>query len=249
LTTGAKSDIQKGVTAHGWGNHADEGYATEEFVEDAIDDIEIGGRNYLPDSRFIKSNQEAINWRRLPTDTSVQVEDGIAIYTRLKDYNAARLERPVYLEKGIYTYSMRAKSEFSFNMDLSYVEYLKKVSVPSNDFTIHNAVIKVVHKRIVYLNFRYPSASIMPVGSQYEVEYFKLEKGTKPTDWTPAPEDQVTDWNDTNPDSFAFLKNKPTTFPPSSHTHTFASLTSKPTTIAGYGITDFNSLGDARWAL
>jgi hypothetical protein len=34
-----------------------------------------------------------------------------------------------------------------------------------------------------------------------------------------------------------------------SHTHTFASLTSKPTTIAGYGITDFNSLGDARWSL
>lgn len=32
------------------------------------------------------------------------------------------------------------------------------------------------------------------------------------------------------------------------HTHTFASLTGIPTTIAGYGITDFNSLGDARWA-
>lgn len=32
------------------------------------------------------------------------------------------------------------------------------------------------------------------------------------------------------------------------HTHTFASLISKPTTIAGYGITDFNSLGDARWS-
>lgn len=31
------------------------------------------------------------------------------------------------------------------------------------------------------------------------------------------------------------------------HTHTFASLTSKPTTVGGYGITDFNSLGDARW--
>lgn len=28
---------------------------------------------------------------------------------------------------------------------------------------------------------------------------------------------------------------------------TFPSLNSKPTTIAGYGITDFNSLGDARW--
>lgn len=32
-----------------------------------------------------------------------------------------------------------------------------------------------------------------------------------------------------------------------SHTHTFASLTSKPTTITGYGITDFNSTWDARW--
>lgn len=32
------------------------------------------------------------------------------------------------------------------------------------------------------------------------------------------------------------------------HTHTFSSLTSKPTTIAGYGITDFNSLGDDRWS-
>lgn len=31
--------------------------------------------------------------------------------------------------------------------------------------------------------------------------------------------------------------------------YTFAQLASKPTTIAGYGITDFNSLGDARWSL
>lgn len=31
------------------------------------------------------------------------------------------------------------------------------------------------------------------------------------------------------------------------HSHTFSSLTAKPTTISGYGITDFNSRGDARW--
>lgn len=34
--------------------------------------------------------------------------------------------------------------------------------------------------------------------------------------------------------------NKPSTFAPSSHTHTFASLTGKPSTISGYGITDAN---------
>lgn len=32
-----------------------------------------------------------------------------------------------------------------------------------------------------------------------------------------------------------------------SNDYTFAQIGSKPTTIAGYGITDFNSLGDARW--
>jgi hypothetical protein len=38
-------------------------------------------------------------------------------------------------------------------------------------------------------------------------------------------------------------------FAPAAHSHAFASLTGIPTTIAGYGITDFNSLGDARWSL
>lgn len=33
------------------------------------------------------------------------------------------------------------------------------------------------------------------------------------------------------------------------HTHAFGSLTAVPTTVAGYGITDFDSLGDARWSL
>lgn len=49
----------------------------------------------------------------------------------------------------------------------------------------------------------------------------------------------ITDFNATGDARWSLL----------AHTHTFASLTSKPTTIAGYGITDFESLGDARWSL
>ena len=37
---------------------------------------------------------------------------------------------------------------------------------------------------------------------------------------------------------WARLDGVPSTFAPSAHTHTFASLTSKPTTLSGYGITD-----------
>ena len=42
------------------------------------------------------------------------------------------------------------------------------------------------------------------------VKNVKLEKGNKATDWTPAPEDQVSDWNTTDTNSFSFIKNKPT---------------------------------------
>ena len=38
--------------------------------------------------------------------------------------------------------------------------------------------------------------------------------------------------------SWGEITEKPSSFTPSSHTHTFASLTSKPTTLSGYGITD-----------
>ena len=37
---------------------------------------------------------------------------------------------------------------------------------------------------------------------------------------------------------WANLQGKPTTFPPAAHTHAFADLTNRPTTVAGYGITD-----------
>jgi hypothetical protein len=49
--------------------------------------------------------------------------------------------------------------------------------------------------------------------------------------------------------AWADLTGVPATFAPSAHTHPWSEITATPTTIAGYGITDFNSLGDARWSL
>lgn len=59
--------------------------------------------------------------------------------------------------------------------------------------------------------------------------------------------DSVTGLFTSSTSSYDDLTDVPSTFPPSAHTHTFASLTSKPTTIGGYGITDFVSLGDLEW--
>lgn len=49
--------------------------------------------------------------------------------------------------------------------------------------------------------------------------------------------------------SGAFTLLAQSNFANASHSHAFSDLTGKPTTIGGYGITDFNSLGDARWSL
>ena len=54
--------------------------------------------------------------------------------------------------------------------------------------------------------------SLYGMASEELITKVKIEVGTKATDWTPAPEDQVSDWNETDVNSFAFLKNKPTTF-------------------------------------
>lgn len=42
-----------------------------------------------------------------------------------------------------------------------------------------------------------------------EIHSLKIEIGTKSTDWTPAPEDQVSDWNQTDSTQFDFIKGKP----------------------------------------
>ena len=55
-------------------------------------------------------------------------------------------------------------------------------------------------------------------------------------------------WTADKPDYLTILSAS-ASYSPLGHTHTFASLTSKPTTIADYGITDYNSLWDTRLAL
>jgi len=57
----------------------------------------------------------------------------------------------------------------------------------------------------------------------------------------------ITGYNKANWDNAFSYGNHAGLYSLLAHTHTYASLTSKPTTIAGYGITDFNSLGDARF--
>src|SRR5690606_15068558 len=46
--------------------------------------------------------------------------------------------------------------------------------------------------------------------NQYEIRNCKIEKGSTATDWTPAIEDQVSDWSETDISKLSYIKNKPT---------------------------------------
>lgn len=48
-----------------------------------------------------------------------------------------------------------------------------------------------------------------PFTAPFTMRDVKVEKGNKATDWTPAPEDQISDWETVDTNSFSFIKNKP----------------------------------------
>lgn len=50
----------------------------------------------------------------------------------------------------------------------------------------------------------------IPQNSTFYFRSFKLEKGRVATDWTPAPEDQVSNWSETDNTKYSYIKNKPT---------------------------------------
>ena len=72
----------------------------------------------------------------------------------------------------------------------------------------------------------------------------KLEKGNKATDWTPAPEDQVSDWSITDEASFSYIKNKPTKLTDFANNNTYALQTTSVT--AGNGLTGGGTLASTR---
>ena len=187
-------------------------------IKTAVDNIQIGGRNLLRNSKDeIGGTIEYM---------------GIQIGDLITKYGVSEQE---------FTMSFDLKSDIAGDFGFySLGDY--SISGTSHHITTewkrYSHTFKIVFKNGEGNNIDYSIYGNYGTGKYIHARNIKLELGNKATDWTPAPEDQVSDWNTTDVNDFSFIKNKPTTFPPNSHSHTFASITDKPTTIAGYGITD-----------
>lgn len=182
-------------------------------ITNAVDGIEIGGKNYLRNSNFEKG---VTNWGGSHSATlSIPSNEDQAVSTcPFKNGNVAKLTQKngqIYAfisQDSINLFSLEIGEIYTFS-GLVYADNSIPVSnmkVGKFDITTagwFNGVTKEINERNKWINFKFTfkatSTRVVIVaglnGTSNSVSYivygagFKLEKGNKATDWTPAPED------------------------------------------------------------
>lgn len=170
-------------------------------ISTAIDSIEIGGRNLI-----IRSSEEVGTWIDATGSIVTALNHSTTDYIKIepsKTYSLSKIPSVLVTEGigGYWRYAWYDENKVYISRAAETSLHNLQGTLPSN-----------AH----YVRLSYP------IDSQP-----KFEKGIKVTDWTPAPEDQISDWNTTDEASFRYIKNK-------------------PTTLAGYGITDIVTLNTAQ---
>ena len=157
----------------------DKDYATKNEVAEAIDDIEIGGRNLLVGTKDFNI-------------TNAKGFDGNNSYILTEKYNGFSIRysniawhfyRPVIsLKKGTYTFSIYAKGTDGIKFFIEINNIIKNYDLTS-DWERYIFVFDVEEDKDVII--------YSEVTADYELYQcgWKLENGNKATPWTPAPED------------------------------------------------------------
>ena len=141
-------------------------------VQDSVDNLQIGGRNLVPNSEWIATKEITSSYAWGTNPKNVYVTYG-ETYTLSMYYNGVRQIGNTYG----YAYAYPFKSD---GTRIGTGDYLNTTSLSTK--TIDN-------EEIAYLRIQIGPRNCV-AGDVYQV---KLEKGNKPTDWTPAPEDVATD--------------------------------------------------------
>ncbi|MGL5262201.1 MAG: hypothetical protein ACRC9P_07450, partial [Bacteroides sp.] len=170
--------------------------ASEKSAQKAIDGLEIRVRNLLTKSGG-SDISEAKFWV-MSAYNNVSIDSrNVAKYTVRKSSGAGRLERVLDLDSGNYTISIWLKGDLNIDYKAFLgASVLKQYKDRDSDYIIFRAYFEVPVSRQIRIRAYYGSG--LKEGDEFFAKYFKLEKGNKATDWTPAPEDfenQITETN------------------------------------------------------
>lgn len=176
--------------------------ATKTEVTNAIDNINVGGRNLVLNSRDLKPTDTIVN------PSSTWVPSGYFEYARYDFVSNS----PFYSTKIGDIITISFDVEMCVHNSNSYLFVYDGNIRPAIEFTDHRFTAEqisngiydeVITKRLYFTTSLNSSSSTNTIrGIEFYCEYgsrsyfkihrLKIEKGNKPTDWSPAPEDYST---------------------------------------------------------
>ena len=178
-----------------------------------VNNIQIGGRNLYKGTKDFSGD----DWSTYGWNKELETYKGLTIFSR--QYDWLGVSQSLTLELGLYTYSCYVK--------ITSID--KKILLIGTENEVGDAKGNIVNSNLSEFNskplntwfrIKFTVEITQPGKNRIRIEGYndnssklyicglKLEKGNKATDWTPAPEDQVSDWAETNSDSLSFIKGK-----------------------------------------
>ena len=170
-------------------------------------DLIVGGRNYIKTSQAIDMsgnsagagvttvrNDEDTKYNRTIGDTLVSTygQDGTST-----DY---AFVKPMVTGQ-TYTVSVEVRIPVAGNVGFYNSGFSRPVTEINKWVRISGTYFYTEGTRVLGLSYQ--------ASNTIDSRNWKIEKGNVATDWTPAPEDLVSDWGSTDADSLSFIKNKP----------------------------------------
>lgn len=163
--------------------------SSKEYTNSAINNIQIGGRNYFAFSRTkIQNNSgtgeydKSINGAILTTGSKTTSKTIV----RFSDFGLTEI--------GGYTLSceLKATSNVTIKIDICDYAILNNIAVTDQykKIKLTGRVANYINGSAGYYGFvDFDEVSDIPDGVKIYIKNFKLESGNKVTDWSPAPED------------------------------------------------------------
>ncbi|QFG53625.1 hypothetical protein [Chryseobacterium sp.] len=178
-------------------------FRRDDFVLSKINNIKVGGRNYI------------LNSQEVVTTTNVVYFAVSSDFPKTKVRNKSlTLSCDYYSKDVVWGTNPNVNHRFFFELAILYTDGVTQyVTIQVTDTADRNERLSKTFKTLNedIASFSFFVAYVQNIDSgEIIATNFQLEISDIVSDWSPAPENFVSDWNQTNPLALNFIKNKPT---------------------------------------
>lgn len=178
-------------------------FRRDDFIINKISNIKAGGRNYI------------LNSREVVTTTNVAYFAVSSDFPKTKVRNKSlTISCDYYSKDVVWGTNPNVNHRFFFELAILYTNGVTQyVAIQVTDPSDKNERLSKTHKilDVDIASFTFFVAYVQNIDSgEIIATNFQLEISDIVSDWSPAPENLVSDWNQQDPLALNFIKNKPT---------------------------------------